>query len=282
MTWILRGFLFLTLLFPSFASAETKKWEIGEASVSMATRTLEEARDEARRKAILDAIEKVAGVHIRSELIVQEGMESSLILERIHSLSYAHCIDREILEEKPVSDAQSKQASYYVRLRAQIAVEEGKRDTGFRIEAEMNRTVFQEMDEMSIRVRPTRDCYLTIFDVMPGGKVSVLVPNRYHPSGFVRKGEEFVFPGREDLERGIHLRAVLLTGSSRSVERMLVVATLDDEDLVGSDFSEGIDGLFKEEDEASLVDRVFKKLVRIDPARRTTAVVPFEVRSRKK
>jgi len=279
MVLLTRGILILSLLFPSLARAETKKWEIGEAWVSLATRTQEEARDEAKQRAIREAIEKVAGVHIRSELIVQADMESQQILEYINSLTYAQCIGHEILEEKPVIDAKSNQAAYYVRVKAQVAIDKGKGDPGFRIEAKLNRAVFEEMDEMSIQIRPTRDCYVTIFYVMPGGKASVIFPNRYHPSGYVRKGEEIKFPDKEDLERGIHLRAMVLTESRRSMDRMLVVATLDDEDLVGSDFTEGIYGEFKEED-TSLEDLVFKKLIRIDPARRTWKVVPFEVRSK--
>ena len=274
-----KGILILSLFNASLAHADSKQWEIGEAYVSLAARTQEEAREEAKQRAIKEAIEKVAGVHIRSELIVQADMESQQILEHINSLSYAHCIGHEILEEKPVIDAKSNQTSYYVRVRARIAIDKEKGDPGFCIKANLNRTVFQEMDEMSIQVRPTLDCYVTIFNILPGGKASVIFPNRYHPSGLVRKGEVFIFPGQEDLERGINLRAMVLTGSNRSFERMLIIATLDDEDLIESDFAEAIYGQFNEK-ETSLEDLVFKKLIRIDPARRTTAVVPFEVRSK--
>ncbi len=57
-----------------------------------------------------------------------------------------------------------------------------------------DRNAFRIGDALEFRVRAGGDGYLTIVDVDPAGKVTVVYPNRFEPEGRVRAGEEVVIP----------------------------------------------------------------------------------------
>jgi hypothetical protein len=53
----------------------------------------------------------------------------------------------------------------------------------FRLKAELNRTVFREGDPMESRVTPSRDCYLSIFNILEDETAIILIPNRFQQNG---------------------------------------------------------------------------------------------------
>src|SRR5439155_11581093 len=93
-------------------------------------------------------------------------------------------------------------------------------------------------ENLTITVKPTRDAYIHIFNVGPDGAVTTLVPNRYRAEKFLRAGTTFRFPSEEEERRGIHLTATLPEGAPSSEEKVTVIATRRDIDLVGNYFRE--------------------------------------------
>ena len=68
---------------------------------------------------------------------------------------------------------------------------------------------------MVIKVTPTRDCYITIFNILEDERVLILIPNRYKAANFIKAAETFIFPDEEDKKRGIELKVHALGGKKQ-------------------------------------------------------------------
>lgn len=51
-------------------------------------------------------------------------------------------------------------------------------------------------DELVIRFQAERDCYVTIFNMGTSGQITVLFPNRFYATNYVKANEEYRIPGR--------------------------------------------------------------------------------------
>jgi len=54
--------------------------------------------------------------------------------------------------------------------------------------------VYNPGDKLAIFFRSDRDCYLTLFDFVPGDEVKVIFPNKYHPNNFIEGGRVYKIP----------------------------------------------------------------------------------------
>lgn len=66
----------------------------------------------------------------------------------------------------------------------------------FNIEVWTERTEYTIGDEVVIRFKAERDCYVTIFDLGTSGQITVLFPNRFYATNFVKKDQVISIPGR--------------------------------------------------------------------------------------
>jgi len=53
-------------------------------------------------------------------------------------------------------------------------------------------------DKLTIYFKSTKDCYLTLFDVSPGGQVRLLLPNRYRTDNFFEANKVHAIPAKDD------------------------------------------------------------------------------------
>ncbi len=53
-------------------------------------------------------------------------------------------------------------------------------------------------DKLTIYFKSTKDCYLTLFDVSPGGQVRLLFPNRYRTDNFFEANKVHAIPAKDD------------------------------------------------------------------------------------
>ena len=62
--------------------------------------------------------------------------------------------------------------------------------------------VFKEGDELRIVFTTEVDCYVTIFNIVEDGTVTMLLPNRFRRDNFIKSGTNLVFPGNSEKEKG--------------------------------------------------------------------------------
>lgn len=109
-----------------------------------------------------------------------------------------------------------------VRLRGRVHLK-GKRDPGFELKAGLDKPAYFEGDDLSLRLRLSKDAYVTVLSCDEDGNVTTVFPNRHSPDNFFSAGEETVLPG----DRYFRLRAWLPPGRGEASELLHVIATKD-------------------------------------------------------
>jgi len=94
-------------------------------------------------------------------------------------------------------------------MRILVAKEQGKADPFFSVKAEINRNVFKAGDQIELRITPTKDAYISVFNILEDETALIIVPNRFRKNNFIRANSTLVFPDENDLKRGITLEAFI-------------------------------------------------------------------------
>lgn len=133
------------------------------------------------------------------------------------------------------------------------------------------RSSYRIGDTVRFRARVNRDAYLTLINVGTSGDVTILFPNRFHPSNFVRAGEEVVIPPPD---AGFTLRVQPPAGT----DHVRAVATSEPVTFIPSDFAGQAFRSLDRVQTRSLSVEMAKELDKIAPDRRADHVISVEVR----
>ena len=231
--------LFISLL--ALQNAPQLTWTPGAADRPMGeNETLSDARRFAMNDARRDAIAKANGREITAKTIVEN---SQLAIDLVAAYEEGMIVNEETLEVRPEVLGMGGKffINWKVSLRAQVTPPRTIRhDPDFQAMLDLGKFAFTEGESMAITVKPTRDAYIQIFNVGADGAVTALVPNRYHRDKLVRAGTTFRFPSMDEERQGIRLTAALPENATQSDEKITVIATRRDVDLVGTDFQEAV------------------------------------------
>ena len=66
----------------------------------------------------------------------------------------------------------------------------------FKIQVWTDKTEFKLGDELVIKFKADRSCYVTIFNMGSSGQITVLFPNRFYATNYVKKDEVYSIPGK--------------------------------------------------------------------------------------
>mgnify|MGYP005638665123 FL=1 len=100
-------------------------------------------------------------------------------------------------------------------------------DPSFNVKVRTNKKNTNNQDEYQIGEMITffisveKDCFLTLLDINPGGKITVLFPNKYQKNNFVRAGETIQIPPSQHKKFGFEVKP------PHGEERLKAIATLD-------------------------------------------------------
>lgn len=223
--------------------SQTKaQWTIctGEALVQNISN--EEAQVIAKRKARLDAIEKVCGVQLQAESLVRNFM---LAGDFIHSIAYGHVVEEKDIRWQtelipPEDPSVPPVIKLIVTMNAKVKPVQEKPDPSFKVNLTLNRTSFDSGDEVIFTISFTQDCYITIINLAANDSVYVLFPNTYHKDNMISSKEKFTFPSRSDRESGFYIRVAALPEHKKDTEIVKVIATKKKVDfLFGLNMTEG-------------------------------------------
>jgi hypothetical protein len=238
------------------------------------------SKKEAKRLAIADAlrkaVEEVVGVDILSETVVINYKVSGDI---IMSVPYGKVIGKKMLKEEIVMTPQKESTipfmAYKVKMRVNVVKEKGKGDPFFRIRAKLNKNVFKEGDEVEIKVTPSKDCYITIFNILEDENVIKLIPNRFVTSNSVRANQTFIFPGEENKRKGIRLIAHLSQGSKSVLETFYILGLKQPLHFDPDKFKEGIFETF--DGSSAFMNDLLKEIVVIPTSERSEVFLQYKI-----
>ena len=196
--------------------------------------TLGEAGARSREKARQQAVEKAVGVFVNGRTLVYNTKVAENV---VTSMVRGIIIEEHILDEGIRSTAtysESVPLLYRTKLRAKVKPVSLKYAKDLNIDVTLNRTVYQEGDEVQVTITPSQDTYVYIFNVRQDDSVTLLFPNNFSQDNFLSAQSEFVFPDESQRQLGIRLRVELPQGKSKSIEKVKVVATETQVDLLNN------------------------------------------------
>ena len=203
------------------------KWTqcTGEAVIQNITN--EEAQVIAKRKARLDAIEKVCGVKLQAETLVRDFIMAG---DFIHSISYGHVTEERKhnwATETIPSENYNEPPIIILRLimEAKVVPINEKPDPYFKIDLKLNRKVFQSGYEVILKIKSTKDCYITVINLAANDSVYIILPNQFQEDNFLQAHQEIEFPSKLYRDSGLHIRVENLQGHLKDTELVKVVAT---------------------------------------------------------
>jgi hypothetical protein len=259
------------------ALCQDAKWVTVEGIAPIENVTKSEARKMAIDNARREAVEKVVGVDILSETMVINYNVSGDV---VRTIPHGKVIGVEILKEDvelipPKNPGEAPFLAYKVKIRALVAEEKGRADVFFKLDAQINRTVFKEGDFIEIKVTPSKDCFVNIFNILEDEKVLVLFPNRFSRNGFVKANTTLVFPDDADRKRGITLRAFVDEGKEKVDEIFHILALKEPLQLNTAKFKEGIFGIYN--GQSALVNDLVKSIVGIPLQDRAEKFIQYRI-----
>jgi len=266
--------------FPPPESEEPREgiWVTAEGIVSLGDdTTVAEAkarsRDEARRK----AIEQAVGTFVKGQRVVYNAQ---LAEDLVRSLVRGIVVEEQVLEEgvrQLRQDSGAPALQYATKLKAKVKPVHVEHKGEFTLKSALNKTVFQEKEEMQITVVPSKDAYIHIFNVGQDDTVTVLFPNRFVLNNFIDAQKELVFPDEAQRTIGILLRVFPPAGANKALEKIKLIATTRKIDLLKGKIREGVYQVYPGKDSALVID-LLKELSVLDESEWAETTVPYEVR----
>ena len=227
-----RWFLFyaICIVLPSLAKGIVRtdsSWVSCSGETFVQNMTVEEALVRAKRRARLNAIERVCGIHLQAESLVKDFMTAG---DFIHAISYGHVVAERNVEwnsrSVPADGAGSPPIILVrVTMEACVVPVRERPDPAFRVNLRLNRSAFEAGDEVVMSVTPTKDCYITILNLAANDSVYLIFPNPVCQDPFVGASEDLVFPDISLRESGFHVRVAPLPGHEENTEIVKVIAT---------------------------------------------------------
>lgn len=277
-----RGILFLCLpvlmiIFspPGFAADGVKKEPIeivteGKALLGDDT-TPAQAKALALNEARRMAIEKASGVLVSSSSVVYNWQ---LISDLISAFSKGLIVKEDTLFSG--IRMEDGRAVYICRIKALVQPLrlETRKEIKI-IKAEILKAdrpysssspIFQDNDEIRIRLQTEGDASMNIFSVSQDGRVARLLPNLYIEQKQIPSRQEFIFPDEALRKAGFKLRVHTPKSLSRAYETIVVIATKDKRSFLSG-----------KENEATLSE-LMNELAQVEQSSWADAVIGYEVR----
>ena len=218
------------------------QWIESKASVSFGeSDTKHQAKARAVAEARSQAMERFLGVTLNHQFVdfQQEGLKGEIGLTQslLKATRHGRVLKETILSHGPADVPDCPGCLYEAHIRTCIVPMKDQADKGFRVELTLNRTQFVEGDEAEIRITPSRDAYVYLFNVDMDWNASLLYPNVYSKENRVTAGKTLTYP-TEEMRRTLDakIEAMLPENADVSAEMIRVIASkepLSDDILTG-------------------------------------------------
>ncbi len=214
--------------------------------------TPEQAEDKAIQRACQLAIEQFAGIEISGRTtLVEAESNDNITMEHFSKLtnqiSSGIILEKEIIElkgELDVFPGDKNVLTQIVTLKIKVGKQQGEADPYFSIDANLDKTYYQDGEKLFLQLTPSKDCYLTILNIMSDENVTTVFPNQYREDNFVKANELFELPNENDNKLGIMFKVQLLPNKSEDTEIIKIIATKEPVSIkINSDFNTAFEAL---------------------------------------
>ena len=214
--------------------------------------TPEQAEDKAIQRACQLAIEQFAGIEISGRTtLVEAESNDNITMEHFSKLtnqiSSGIILEKEIIElkgELDVFPGDKNVLTQIVTLKIKVGKQQGEADPYFSIDANLDKTYYQDGEKLFLQLTPSKDCYLTILNIMSDENVTTVFPNQYREDNFVKANELFELPNENDNKLGIMFKVQLLPNKSEDTEIIKIIATTEPVSIkINSDFNTAFEAL---------------------------------------
>ncbi len=243
------------------------------------------SKEEARNRAIEDAMHKAVEQVVVSNISIETLLVNLRLSGSIDGvIPYGRVVDKEIIEEGVEPILKKGQAvpslRYRVRMKAGVDEETTGADPHFRLEASLNRSSFNDGDEMLIAIKPTKDCYVSVFIILEDEKVLRLIPSQLKEDNFLKANQTFFFPDEDDKTSGIKLRVHTPEEKDAVTETIYILALEQPLKSNAAEFQEGIYGIYN--GETAFMRDLIKEIVDIPPGKRAEKLMQYQIRKKNK
>lgn len=262
-------------------SAQNGTWVTVEGTAPMTTGNTKKARQQAiaaaERSAVAEALTKEISIE---SLLVNLRLSGGFA----ETVPFGRVVTMEILDEGPVSstggDASHQEMLYRVRIKACIVREMGGKDPSFNLDAAINKSVFKDGDELEIKIRSTKDCYLAIYNILVDNKIIRLHPNYLSSKKFLAAGKDLIFPGSQAGDKGLKLVLHLPKNKETVTESIYILAITHPFESKALEVQEGIYGVYN--GQTALMKDLIREVANIPLGHRTEVLMQYEIRKTKK
>ena len=198
---MLRKFIFLSVLLILFSNgllSQEKVWVTGEGSIVLeGSLTIDDAKQKALDQALADACIKGAGVDVKNMLFILQSSDDpeTKAMEYTKSSVSARILQmNEPVWKDTVIKIENEQL-HMLKVNVKVQVEKNARkDPSFILQAELNDQNFREGEDLEIKVKATKDCYLTILNFAADNKIYTLLPNKKVEDNLIKADSLYSFP----------------------------------------------------------------------------------------
>lgn len=240
--------------------------------------TLGEAKVKSLEYARRSALQQAVGTFVQRKSVVYNfQLAEDLVQTTVRGV----IVGEEVLWEGPQeirAPGKPMALVYVTKIRASIRPVGLERKNTIALKASLNRARFTAGEEMNIRVFSDQDVFLHVFSVGQDDTVSVLLPNRFSKDNQVPAKTEFVFPSEPQKAKGLHLRVFPPKTAKTGYDRVKIIATTKDLDLIKGKFKEGIFMEYPGKDSA-LITELIKELALLDESEWGEVTITYEVES---
>ncbi len=222
-------------------------WYKVTTSVRVENITPEQAKEKAIQKACQMAIEQFAGIEVTGRTsLIQAESNNEITMDHFSKLtnqvSNGIVLEKEILKEMNFTINEGIMKS--VTLKVKVGKQQGETDPYFSIDANLNKTYFKDGEELELEITPSKDCYLTILNIMSDENVTTIFPNKYREDNFVKANQVFKLPDEKDKSLGIKLKVGLLPDKKEDTEMIKIIATKEPVNFqINSDYKTALESL---------------------------------------
>jgi hypothetical protein len=237
-------------------------------------------REKARALAIQDAERNAVAQALASEITVETLLVNLRLSGSVQgAIPYGKTVQKRILDEglakSPGEDAAGRGAVYRVRMRAGVMQVAGGQDPSFYLDADTNQSVFKDGDTLEIRIRSTRNCYFSIFNILEDQKIIRLFPNYLSGDNYLPAGKKYIFPGSKDHEKGLNLQVHLPENKEIVTESIYILAILQPFKLKSVHAQEAFLGVFN--GQTARMQDLIGEVANIPLDRRAEAFMQYEI-----
>ena len=104
---------------------------------------------------------------------------------------------------------------------------QGQRDPGFYVDVQLENNLLKSGDELAFSVKPSKDCYLYVFNLMADQNIMLMMPNEYFKDNYIIGGTTMQIPDPV-IRKFTRFRVAPMPGEDLTSEFVYIVCTKEE------------------------------------------------------